>query len=68
MKRIPIRAAADIASKYGYDQVIVFARKVGKGPDAGETLTTYGVTQTHCDVAARIGAFLRTTIMGWLQR
>lgn len=64
MKRIPIRAAADIARAYGYDQVIVYARKVGEG----EHMTTYGVTQAHCDVAAQIGNFLKTKIMGWLQK
>ena len=29
MKRIPISAAAHIAETYGYDQVIIIARKVG---------------------------------------
>jgi hypothetical protein len=67
MKRIPIRVAADVARKYGYDQVIIFARKVGDDPDAGEHMTTYGVTRSHCDVAARIGEFLRTKIMGWVK-
>jgi hypothetical protein len=63
---IPIAAAADIAKRYGYDQVIVYARRIGEDPQPhGEHLTTYGVTREHCDVAAKIGHFLRTKIMGW---
>jgi hypothetical protein len=66
MKRIPISAAQHIAEKYGYDQVIVFARKVGEDPAPhGEHMTTYGVTKQHCAVAARIGDFLKYKIMGW---
>lgn len=60
---IPIEAARDVAKKYGYDQVVIIARKVGQG--GGEHCTTYGVTKTHCDVAARIGDFLKFKVMGW---
>ena len=43
MKRIPISAAQRIAVAYGYDQVIIIARKVGADPDPhGEHITTYG--------------------------
>ena len=63
MKRIPIKAAERIAKDYGYDQVIVYARRVGAG--GGEHMTTYGVNKIHCDVAARIGDFLKYKIMGW---
>lgn len=63
MKKIPIKAAKDITDRYGYDQIIIYARKVGdKG---GEHMTTYGKTKEHCSVAARIGSFLQTKIMGW---
>lgn len=66
MKRIPIKAAQQIAEEYGYDQVIIYARKVGESPDPhGEHLTTYGVNKTHCDVAARIGDYLKYKIFGW---
>jgi hypothetical protein len=66
VKRIPISAAKTIADKYGYDQVIVIARKVGDDPDPhGEHCTTYGVTKEHCKAAARIGDFLKYKIMGW---
>jgi hypothetical protein len=61
MRRIPIVAAQRIAEAYGYDQVVVVARKVG----AGEHVTTYGVDRANCDVAARIGDFLKHKVMGW---
>ncbi|EKS29277.1 hypothetical protein [Afipia felis] len=66
MNPIPISAAKRLANEYGYDQVIVYARKVGESPDPhGEHMTTYGVNTEHCDVAARIGDFLKYEIMGW---
>lgn len=66
MKPIPISAAQRIAKDYGYDQVVVIARRVDKpGDPGGEHVTTYGVNPTHCTVAARIGDFLKHKIMGW---
>lgn len=63
---IPISAAKEIAEKYNYDQVIIFARRVGEAPyPHGEHLTTYGVDRVHCDLAARIGDFLKHKIMKW---
>lgn len=65
MKRIPITAAKEVAQKYGYDQVIIYARKVGESPDPhGEHLTTYGVNREHCGAAAKIGNYLKK-VMGW---
>lgn len=65
MKRIPITAARHIAETYGYDQVIIYARKVGDDPEPhGENITTYGATKLHCSVAARISARLQE-LMGW---
>lgn len=63
MKRIPIAAAQRIADEYDYDQVFIFARKVGQ--DGGEHMTTYGRTKEHCDIAAKIGDLLKYKIMGW---
>jgi hypothetical protein len=55
-----------IADKFGYDQVIIIARKVGECPNLhGEHVTTYGVDKANCDAAARIGNFLKYKIMGW---
>ena len=66
MKEIPIHAARSIAEYYGYDQVIIIARKVGSDPDPhGEHVTTYGRNMDHCNAAARIGDFLKHKIMGW---
>jgi hypothetical protein len=68
MKPIPVKAAKSIADEYGYDQVIIYARKVGAYPNPhGEHVTTYGATKQHCEVAARIGDFLKFKIMGWVR-
>jgi hypothetical protein len=59
-------AAEKIAKDYGYDQVIIIARRVGEDPEPyGEHLTTYGINKVHCDVAARTGSFIQHKIMGW---
>ena len=63
MRPILIGAAKRIADEFGYDQVVVMARKIGEG--GGEHVTTYGVDKEHCDMAARMGNFLKHRIMGW---
>jgi hypothetical protein len=65
MKPIPISAAKHIAEEYDYDQVIVIARKVGDA--GGEHVTTYGADKANCDVAARIGDYLKYEIMNWVR-
>lgn len=75
MKRIPISAARGIAHKYGYDQVMIYARKVDQPAGIGETakqeikggehMTTFGVNKVHCDAMARIGKYLQEKILGW---
>lgn len=66
MKRIPIVAAQRIADEYGYDQVIILARRVGDSPEPhGEHMTTYGITKIHCAIAARVGKFIQGKILGW---
>lgn len=62
-KPIPITAAKKIAEQYGYDQVVIMARKVD--PNGLEHVTPYGVDKAHCDVAARMGNYLKHKIMGW---
>lgn len=65
MKPIPVAEAKAIAKEYGYDQVVIIARRVGEAPaPCGEHVTTYGVDPTHCGVAARMGAALKR-FMGW---
>ncbi len=66
LKRIPIRAAKEIAEKYGYDQVMIYARKCDDSPlPHGEQMTTYGVNKAHCHAMARIASFLQKVIMKW---
>ena len=75
MRNIPINEGRMIAERYGYDQVIIYARKVDRPAGIGETakseikggehMTTYGINKVHCEVAARIGDHLKYKIMGW---
>jgi hypothetical protein len=68
MKNIPISAAQHIAAEYGYDQVVIIARKVGAdNEEHGEHCTTYGVDAVHCKVAARIGDLFKFKLMGWIR-
>lgn len=60
---IPIKAGKRITEEYGYDQVVIVARKVG----FGEHVTTYGVDKANCDVAACIGDFFKHKLMGWTE-
>ena len=60
---IPVSAAEQIAKKYGYDQMIIVGRKV----DSHEHVTTYGRDVRNCEVAAKIGDFLKYKIMGWIR-
>lgn len=64
MTPIPIDAAKRIAKTYGYDQVVIYARKTGDAPGNGEHMATYGVSKVHCDIAAQIGMTLKRW-MGW---
>lgn len=58
LKRIPIKRAEEIAKTYGYDQVIVIARKVGDGDVGGQWITTYGINKEHCAAAGKQGEAL----------
>lgn len=60
-KTIPVSAAAALSQKYGFDQVVIIARKIG----GGESVTTYGKGRVHKDIAARTGEFLYREVMGW---
>ncbi len=64
-KDIPISAAKEIAEKYGYHQIVIIGRSVGIG--GREHCTTYGVDKANCDVAAKIGDFLKYKVMKWEQ-
>ena len=60
---IPIVAGKRIADEYGYDQVVIVARKVG----GCEHVTTYGTDAGHCAVAERMGNFFKHKLMRWPQ-
>ena len=61
MKPIPIKEGKRLIEMYGYDQVVIVARAIGKG----EHVTTYGIDSENCAVAAQIGDFLKYKVMGW---
>lgn len=66
MKPIPIGEAECIAKTYGFDQVVIIARKVDDATEnGGEHVTTYGASPAHCEVAARIGTTLKHHLMKW---
>lgn len=66
MKSIPISEADHIAKAYGYDQVIIIARKIDTPEKlGGEHVTTYGINKQHCKIAAGIGDFIKHRIMKW---
>jgi hypothetical protein len=68
MKEIPISKAKEISKDFGYDQVIIFARRCHDSPEPhGEHMTTYGRNQEHCEAVAKIADFLKYKIMGWNQ-
>ena len=54
-----------LCTKYGFDQVIVLARKVGEG--GYENLGTHGVDMEHSTAAEAIGEHLRKDVMGWVE-
>lgn len=50
---IPIAAAERIGKDRAYDQIIIYARRVGE--PGLEWVTTWGKDRAHCAAAARIG-------------
>ena len=61
--KLPIKAARDIADTYGWDQVIIVARKTGD--DGYEHVVTYGKDRAHCEAAARAGNAIKHHLMQW---
>jgi hypothetical protein len=59
--KIPIEEAKYISTNYEYDQVIIYAREVGK--NGVEWVTTYGIDKEHCHAAAKIGDALRGQVI-----
>lgn len=61
---IPVSAASHLAKEYGFDQVVVIARRVG----GDESVTTFGKGPVHKDIAARTGEFLQRSVLGWVRQ
>ena len=60
LEEIPISAAKEVAEKYGYDQVVILARRCHDTPDPhGSWATTYGKNVDHSRSAARWGQAFR---------
>ena len=64
IKRVPIAAAKRLAKQYGYEQVIIIARKVSRDSHGG-SMATYGTTRKHCDEAADVGNSMVERILHW---
>ena len=62
---IQLSEMEELCTKYGFDQVIVLARKVGEG--GYENLGTHGVDMEHSAAAEAIGVHLRIKVMGWVE-
>jgi hypothetical protein len=64
-KRIPIKAAQEIAKKYKLDQVVIVAyeRDAKKGTDMTH-IVTYGKTKADCLQAAQGGNMVKKAL-GW---
>ncbi|MCY1704512.1 hypothetical protein [Pannonibacter sp. SL95] len=60
---LPIKTARNIALKYGWDQVIIVARKVGE--PGREHVITYGFGQANSEAAARAGNAIKHHLMRW---
>ena len=54
-----------LLERYGFDQIIVLARKLGE--DGYENLGTHGTDMEHSNAAAAIGEHLRKEVMGWVE-
>lgn len=66
VKQIPVQVAEAVAKEYGYDQVVIIARKPGEHfEDGAESVTTYGTGDENCNIAARMGDFIKNRVMKW---
>ena len=61
-RRIPIKTARDIAKKYNYDQVIVWAQN---NSEHIQHVTTFGKSVVDGDQACQGGNFIKRKFLGW---
>lgn len=60
---IPISEAKKLAETYDYDKVIIIAIK----DNVKDSITSYGATIEHNNMAHKIGEFLRYRVFGWVK-
>lgn len=60
--RIPIKTAKDIAKKYGYDQVIIWAQNNAENI---QHVTTFGKSVVDADQACQGGNYIKRKFLGW---
>ena len=60
-KKIPIKAAKDIANEYGYNQIIIHGYDIESGV---QSVCTYGKSQEDCDNSAKGGNAIKK-LLGW---
>ena len=59
---IPVEAAAEMAARFGYEQIIIVARSPKHDT---ESVTTWGEGADNGRAACAAGDYLKTTIMKW---
>lgn len=57
--RLPIKALKDLANKYGYSHVVVYAYD---SKNQMQHIATYGRNIYECDQAAQFGNFMKDTL------
>jgi hypothetical protein len=62
MKKIPIKAAKDIAEKYDTSIVCVIA---WDAKDGSQHVTTYGKNKQECEWAAQLGNRIKREVLKW---
>ncbi len=63
MKEIDYASAARLAAEFGYDQIVIIARK--EGPEGGECVCHAGLTKRDALTAEAIAEMLKFHVMGW---
>ena len=66
LKRIPVEAAILLAGQYGFDEIVILARKVG-AEGGGVCTTSFGVDAEHDERAQSIAGVLLAIEAGTAQ-
>lgn len=62
---IPPQEAARLCEMYGYDQIIIIARRIGQDYNAHEAVTTCGADRENSEAARLIGEHFKYNVMKW---